>query len=349
MSGRRHLRLVAVTHSLATPSGLGQAIERLGFVQADPIRSPARAQDLILRHRVDGYRAGDLERDYPRLGIEEDLLYAYGFLPRRTWDLLHPRAPRALTALERAVLRKVRALGEVHPRALEPHFGSKRVINPWGGQSKATTRALDHLHYRGLLRIARRDRGIRVYQALPPRTAAELPAERARALASLVAGILAPAPEKSLQAVLSRLLRALPGKTPAARAVIAELVRSGALRRDTVDGLTYLTPPEALTGEAPRQVRLLAPFDPIVWDRLRFEHLWGWAYRFEAYTPPAKRQRGYYALPLLWGDDLIGWANARVIDGRLDVELGFVHRRPRDSAFRRELDLELGRFEMFLR
>ena len=63
----------------------------------------------------------------------------------------------------------------------------------------------------------------------------------------------------------------------------------------------------------PRETRpagtLPQPFDPIVWDRRRFEHLWGWAYRFEAYTPEAKRQFGYYAMPLLWGDRVIGWVN----------------------------------------
>ena len=56
-------------------------------------------------------------------------------------------------------------------------------------------------------------------------------------------------------------------------------------------------------------MRLLAPFDPVVWDRRRFELFWGWAYRFEAYTPAPKRKLGYYALPLLWRDRVIGWAN----------------------------------------
>ena len=57
-------------------------------------------------------------------------------------------------------------------------------------------------------------------------------------------------------------------------------------------------------------MRLLAPFDPVVWDRRRFELLWGWTYRFEAYTPAPKRTLGYYALPLLWRDAVVGWANA---------------------------------------
>ena len=56
-------------------------------------------------------------------------------------------------------------------------------------------------------------------------------------------------------------------------------------------------------------MRLLAPFDPVVWDRRRFELFWGWAYRFEAYTPAPKRKLGYYALPLLWRDRVIGWGN----------------------------------------
>ena len=57
------------------------------------------------------------------------------------------------------------------------------------------------------------------------------------------------------------------------------------------------------------RVRFLAPFDPVVWDRRRFELFWGWAYRFEAYTPVRKRKLGYYALPLLWRDEVLGWAN----------------------------------------
>ena len=80
------LRRHAVVRSLFAPTTLPRAIERLGFVQADPIRAPARAQDLTLRHRVRDYRAGDLERRYPTLAVEEDFFVNYGFVPRA---LLH--------------------------------------------------------------------------------------------------------------------------------------------------------------------------------------------------------------------------------------------------------------------
>ena len=85
MTNLQQLRVHAISHSLFHPLTLKAAIQRMGFVQADPIRSPARAQDLILRHRVENYKAGDLERHYRSLDIEEDYLYAYGFLHSQSY------------------------------------------------------------------------------------------------------------------------------------------------------------------------------------------------------------------------------------------------------------------------
>ena len=94
---------------------------------------------------------------------------------------------------------------------------------------------------------------------------------------------------------------------------------------------------------------LLTPFDPVVWDRDRFELLWGWVYRFEAYTPAPKRKLGYYALPMLWRDHVIGWANVAVTDGELQVDLGYEGPgAPRDRAFQRELQVECDRMRAFL-
>src|SRR3954469_3287668 len=85
------LRRFAVARSLFTPTALQRALDRLGFVQADPIRAPARAQDLTLRHRVAGYRAGDLERRYAELDVEEDVFVNYGFVTSTVQALMHPR------------------------------------------------------------------------------------------------------------------------------------------------------------------------------------------------------------------------------------------------------------------
>ncbi len=338
------LRAHAVARSLFSQGALEAAIRRLGFVQADPIRSPARAQDLILRHRAEGYRAGELERRYPGLEVEEDLFYAYGFLDRSLARLLHPRPARRASALEVRVLETVRRLGETHPAELED---PRRVVNAWGGRSKATKCALERLHHRGLLRVVRRDRGVRVYEPAPPVEA--LPPEaRLRGLVLALAELLAPAPEATIRSIAARLVRRIP-RAGSPRETVSGLLRTGELERAEVDGLAYVWPPLRTPIEPlPREVRFLAPFDPVVWDRRRFEHLWGWAYRFEAYTPPAKRLRGYYAMPLLWGDDVVGWANASRSSGRLDVDVGFAATRPRGAPFREALDAEVARLDAFL-
>ena len=74
------LRRFAVARSLFAPTTLKRALHKLGFVQADPIRAPARAQDLVLRHRVRDYRVGDLERRYAKLGVHEDFFINYGYV-----------------------------------------------------------------------------------------------------------------------------------------------------------------------------------------------------------------------------------------------------------------------------
>ena len=95
-------------------------------------------------------------------------------------------------------------------------------------------------------------------------------------------------------------------------------------------------------------MRLLAPFDPVVWDRRRFELFWGWAYRFEAYTPAPKRKLGYYALPLLWRDRVIGWGNISGRQRRAAIGRRVHRGRPSDRAFARELEAELSRLRGFL-
>lgn len=365
------LRRAVLRHAYAAPAPLAPALGALGFVQADPLRAPARAQDLILRQRVPGYRAGDLERRYPALDLEEGYFYAYGFLPRATWALLHPRGPEPHVpeGLAAAVLAFVRGRGPTHPRDLLAEFGERREQNAWGGQSRATTRALEHLHYWGLLRVARREQGVRVYEAARAEPATLSAAERARALALVVARLFGPLPEVSLRALVSVVLRrAVPhlGATSGAAlgvasggarggahlGVVAALVRGGALAQATVDGARWVWPADGALGTEPvrPRVRLLAPFDPVVWDRRRFELLWGWAYRFEAYTPVARRVRGHYALPLLWTERMVGWATVRVgADGALDVATGFEAGRPRGRAFTAALDAEVARMTEFLR
>ncbi len=350
------LRRFAVARSLFLPTTLGRAIESLGFVQADPIRAPARAQDLTLRHRVKDYVAGDLERRYARLGIEEDYFVNYGFLPRRTQALMHPRTPhtawpKARWAQAQALLDFVREQGVVHPREVDARFAHGKAKNWFGGASNASTQLLDAMHYRGLLRIARREGGVRLYAPREAHPPVADPAAALDALVDVIARQYAPLPEPSLGELVNRLRGGAPQWADGRRAALGRAKQR--LAQACVDGATWLWPegenPRAAR-HAPRDaVRLLAPFDPVVWDRRRFELFWGWAYRFEAYTPAARRVRGYYALPLLWRDAVIGWGNLSVKQGRLVADLGYVAgRAPREAAFRRELEAELDRMRRFL-
>jgi uncharacterized protein YcaQ len=348
VSNLDQIRTHAISHSLFRPTTLKAAIRQMGFVQADPIRSPARAQDLILRHRVKDYIAADLDRRYRSLDIEEDYLDNYGFLSREVWQLLHPRAGKNLPELDRKVLELVRTNGPMHPNELEASFGRKRVRNAWGGYSKATKSALERLHYRGHLRIARREKGVRVYEALSSFTPSLSPDDRLQQLMLVIANLLAPIPEKTLQAIASRLQWSI-SKAPDHRKMIRHLLNTGKLEKVTVDEISYVWPAsKASREELPRHVRFLAPFDPVVWDRRRFEHLWGWSYRFEAYTPPSKRLRGYYAMPLLWGERVIGWANASIVGKYLTLHLGYTEKQPVDREFKDELESEIERFRLFL-
>jgi uncharacterized protein len=337
---------------------LHQAIARLGFVQADPMRAPARAQDLILAHRVKDYRAGDLERRYPRLAIEEDCFVNYGFLPRKTLVLLHPRVVRrdwdaGMQARAQEVLAFVRKHGRARPKDVQAHFAHGRIKGYWGGDLNASTHLLKGLHYRGLLRVERREAGTRVYQAIehgPQDDSPEARLARAGELLDMVVQLYAPLSAASLGYLCGLLRYGAPHLATEVRKVRED--SESRYAHAQVAGLLWFWPrgekPASARHRVGDRLRFLAPFDPVVWDRRRFHLFWGWEYKMEAYVPPHKRRMGHYAMPMLWGENMLGWANLKVVDGRLQHELGFVATRPRGSAFRLALDEALQRMEQFL-
>src|SRR5215216_3176684 len=123
------LRRFTVARNFFKPTTLQRALHKMQFVQADPIRAPARAQDLILRHRVRDYRAGDIERRYTSLDVEEDFFVNYGYVTRSLQGLMHPRSNSRVPADDvsspwppgqkrkaKLLLDFVRERGVVHPR-----------------------------------------------------------------------------------------------------------------------------------------------------------------------------------------------------------------------------------------
>ena len=353
----RQLRRYAIARSLFKATSLPRAIARLGFVQADPMRAPARAQDLILAHRVTDYRAGDLERRYPRLAIEEAFFINYGFLPRGTLTLLYPREAlrgwdARMQARARAVLAFVREHGPTYPREVQSHFDHGR-IQRWGGALNVSAHLLEGLQYRGLLRVARREAGTRIYEAIERPSQDDSPEARlARAseLMDILVRLYAPLPAASLGYLCGLLRWGVPQLAAEARQ-IQQRARSR-YPHARVDGVLWLWPrrenPASPRHKVDDRLRFLTPFDPVVWDRRRFRLLWGWEYKLEAYLPAHKRRRGHFALPMLWGEQMVGWANLKVVDGRLRRELGFAGPRPRGRAFQRALDGALQQMQEFL-
>jgi len=313
---------------------------------------------------VKNYRAGDLERLYPSLDIEEDFFTVYGFVTRSLSALMHPRTrngvpveghrPWAPTRWKQArlLLDFVAARGTVHPREVDAHFLHGKVINYWGGTSNATTHLLAAMHYRGMLRVAGREAGIRLYAV--HRHGDEPADDRERdarldALIDRLVGIYAPLPGKSLAQFVRRLRYAAPQWK---RYIPAGLARARKrLESARIDGTDWYWPADEKPAdyEPDGAVRLLAPFDPIVWDRTRFELLWNWPYRFEAYTPSPRRKLGYYALPLLWRDRVIGWGNVSIENGKLQSAFGYIDSPPREKAFANQLEAEIERIGRFLR
>jgi uncharacterized protein len=286
----------------------------------------------------------------------------YGFLPRAHHHLMHPRIARTVWTPARArqaqaVLEFVRERRRVHPREVDVHFAHGRVTNWFGGTSNASTQLLDVMHYRGMLRVARRDGGTRVYAVRLPadadlaaRATGDIDA-RMDALVNLIVRKYAPLPAATFGNLIHRLRGAVP-QWAAHRKAAWERAKLR-LPHARVEGVDWFWPedekPQSRRWHPDDEVRLLTPFDPIVWDRRRFEIYWNWAYRFEAYTPAPKRKLGYYALPILWGTQVIGWANVSWVAGALHAEFGYVSGRPpRSVAYRSNLEAEMVRMRQFL-
>ena len=203
------------------------------------------------------------------------------------------------------------------------------------------------------LRAARAGRGSTPPREPDPPALEPLPLDAAAvgaridALVDVIVRKYAPLPARSLAQLMSFLRAGVPQWTR--RACAGSRARETAARREL--GWTVsigFGPPRSRRSRSrwqpDEEVRLLTPFDPVVWDRRRFEIFWGWPYRFEAYTPAAKRKLGYYALPLLWRErvDRLGKSDGF---GRPSGRLFRLHQRPSTarSEFHRALEAELER------
>lgn len=331
---------------------LRRTIERLGLHQIDSVNVVARAHYLPAFSRLGAYDRALLDRDAwgPRRGrrLFEYWAHEASLLPLALHPLLRWRMAKADRG--EAGWKGLRAFaGERRPVAMAV-LDRIRVEGPLGASDFETSRsrpgwwewgetkqALEWLFWAGHLTTAtRRVSFERVYD-LPERV-----------LPAAILDLPTPAPRDAQRALIGRSARALGIATAAelrdyyrlkpdeAGGAIADLVEEGLLRPVAVEGWRS---PAFLHRDArmPRRIAaqaLLAPFDPLIWEHSRTERLFDFHYRIGIYTPAAKRTHGYYVLPFLLGDQLVGRADLKADrqQGRLIVHsVHFEPGAPTDS------------------
>lgn len=328
---RRFMRRAVL---LDTPApDVATALAHHGYVQIDPINVCGRMHDLILRNRVAGYREGDLMRhlhgmegDAPsppssvrsskppaaRTAFEHHLPTAHTLvaLTLDAWPhlLAQMRARtrgkgawsgRLTPAQEKLSTRLLTEIAARGPLSSEDFADTGRARAVWGSATLAKA-TLQKLFFHGRLLIAHRGTGNRRYYDLPERvlpsaslTQPEPPADetaRWEALLKLRQRRLAPLKRNELTAIADFVQPISVQGCPTLYCLRSDLPLLEATARST---------PAA-------GLQLLAPLDPLIYERRVTAALWGFDYTWEVYTPPAKRVRGYYALPLLAGTEIVG-------------------------------------------
>ena len=306
-------------HTRPTQRTLMRTVSRTGVLQIDSVNVLQRAHYVPVFSRTGPYDTGLLDRASGRSPrrLVEYWAHVASFIPVDLWPFMthrmrryadegHPWMEHNVDLVD-SVLARVRAEGPRTARELDD--GAPRLRQHWGWNWSETKKALEYLFFAGELAVARRNTAFERVYDLPervlPRSVLETPeptvAEAHRELVRRAARSYGVATARDLADYY---------RMPVAHAQDAalSLVESGELVPVTVEGWGR---PAYLHREArvPRRVdvaTVLSPFDPVVWERARTERLFGFRYRIEIYVPAAQRVHGYYVLPFLLGDRLVG-------------------------------------------
>jgi len=323
----RRIALAAQGFTDPPPAGipdrrhLRRVLRRVGLLQMDSVNVLVRAHYLPLYSRLGPYPVAMLDRASHRPPRElfeywghEASLLPVSLQPMLRWRMAQDHSWGGVTRISRQqpdlvrwVREEVRAKGPVTAAEIERDVPTR--TEHWGWNWSDVKTALEWLFWRGEVTSARRTTTwARVYdvpeRVLPAAVLAvptPSPADAQRELVRVAAAALGVATEPDLRDYF-RL------SVTAARAAIADLVEAGELVPVSVEGWrqrAYLHAGARL----PRRVgtaTLVSPFDPLIWERGRTERLFGFRYRIEIYTPAAQRVHGYYVLPFLFGDRLVG-------------------------------------------
>ncbi len=346
------------------PAATRAAVEHLGYVQIDTINVIERCHHQILYTRIPDYRREHLHQAQAiDKSVFEYWTHALSYVPTRDlrfflramkhdWQRRKPWFAAVTQADFRKVLRLLRKNGALTIRDIDDDVLRERD-HPWASR-KPSKRALQLAFFKGVATVSQRSGMLKTYQLMerhfgwerPPAAASEREsveylldrALRTQGVVSLDSACYLDAPRK-----------------PAMRQLIEARRRRGALVSVALTGaekLEHWAEPaalEAASGTGLELVHILSPFDPLIHQRKRLALLFGYDHVFEAYVPRAKRRFGYFAQPVLVGDEI-----AAVLDLKTDRErqklllqqwtwIGKARRRARKAQIEQALD----RFERF--
>ena len=308
-------------HSVPTMRTFNRTLARTAVLQIDSVNVLQRAHYMPLFSRMGPYDTELLRRaaeDKPRR-IVEYWAHVAAFMPVDLWPHMRHRmrgfrerghewaAIRHRPELVGSLLAEVRERGASTPRDLDD--GLPRSKQHWGWNWSETKKVMEYLFASGELAVSGRNQQFERLYDLPERV---IPPEHLNAPE--------PSVEEASRELVRRAARAhgvgteiclrdyFRMRPELARPAVRSLVEDGELLPVRIEGwdrVAYLHRDAAV----PRKVAaraLLSPFDPVVWERNRTEHLFGFHYRIEIYVPEPRRVHGYYVLPFLLGDRLVG-------------------------------------------
>lgn len=345
-----------------SPAGILELVSRLGCVQIDPISVIAPTQYLVLWSRAGAFDRGGFEdllwRDRSLFhywahaaSIVPTQDYPIHALTMRRWargDAKYEQRVREWmrvnARMRRSIVDQLRADGPLKLADLRRVPGQPWQSSGWN-DSQDVARMIEFLWLKGVVTIAGRAGGARLWDLmdrwLPEWTPRETWTER-RVVENAVVRSL-----RSLGVATPRHVREhfTRGRYPGLTDALARLVRRGEIEEVAVaDGATRLPGRwyvheadaervEALADDSwEGSCRLLSPFDNLLCDRARTELVWGFEYRIEIYVPKAKRRYGYYVLPILRHDRLIGRLDAALDRAAGVLRVLSVHAEPRAPA-----------------
>ena len=335
-------RFLVARHALAParsleggPDAVLEVFRKLGSIQFDPLAVAGRSHDLVLHARVADYDPAWCDLLYERRAIFEAYNKGLSLVPTRElpWFRVTSNRNASRILAENAdvagrVLERIRAEGPLSSLDFESERGP---ATDWFGVPTNTVRAvLEAYAVTGVLGLARREGNRRYYDVAERLLPAEILAREIPLREQLRHKLLSRYRAHGLLGVggggdiFAGIGPARPDPTrpdnPGRTALREELVAAGELvpvEVESVRGTRFVLGEEVELLEhppapPPPSVAFLPPFDPLVWDRGLLGSLFGFDYVWELFVPPAKRRWGWYVLPLLFGDRLVGRIEPRI-------------------------------------